>query len=73
MARALKFHVETREPHLIVTVPGTNCMASYQKSPCGLVLFHARGDAKASINDFHFHTHALQLANEKAKALGWIT
>jgi len=38
----------------------------------GLTLFHTRGDERATIHDIHFLAQAWQLANTKAKELGWI-
>jgi hypothetical protein len=38
----------------------------------GLTLFHTRGDERAPIHDIHFLAQACQLANTKAKELGWI-
>jgi hypothetical protein len=38
----------------------------------GLKLFHTRGDERAPIHDIHFLARAWQLANTKAKELGWV-
>jgi hypothetical protein len=49
-------------------------MVRYRKADDqpGLRLFHTRGDERAPIHDIHFLARAWQLANTKAKELGWI-
>jgi hypothetical protein len=37
-----------------------------------LRLFHARGDDSSPIHEVHFYARAWQLANDKARELGWI-
>jgi hypothetical protein len=72
MAKSLRFRVETTDENVIVTLAGTGCMVNYGKAAYGLAVLHMTGDADAPIHEFHFHARAWQLANEKAKALGWI-
>ena len=74
MTNSLKFRVEASdEDDLIVTLDGTTHMVKYRKydNQRGLKLFHVRGDATAPIHDIHFLARASQLANAKAKELGW--
>jgi hypothetical protein len=72
MDKDLRFRVESTDENVIVTLPGTSCMVNYRKGDHGLAVFHMRGDTDAPIHEFHFHARAWQLANEKARALGWI-
>jgi hypothetical protein len=67
----LNFRVEAADEDVVVTLDGTNCMVRYCKTDTGLDLFHARGDERAPIHDVHFLARARQLANAKAKELGW--
>ena len=74
MTNSLTFRVEASdEDDLIVTLDGTTHMVKYRKydNQRGLKLFHVRGDATAPIHDIHFLARASQLANAKAKELGW--
>jgi hypothetical protein len=65
--------VETADEDVVVTLSGTSYMVKYCKadSPAGLKLYHSRGDDSAPIHDIHFLARAWQLANAKAKELGW--
>ena len=72
MTESLKFRVETADEGVVVTLDGTKCMVRYVKADTGLNLFHVRGDERAPIHDIHFLARARQLANAKAKELGWI-
>ena len=72
MTENLKFRVEADDEDVVVTLDGTKCMVRYVKVDTGLNLYHARGDERAPIHDIHFFTRARQLANAKAKELGWI-
>ena len=72
MTESLKFRVETADEGVVVTLDGTKCMVRYVKADPGLNLFHVRGDERAPIHDIHFLARARQLANAKAKELGWI-
>ena len=71
MKTSLNFRVEAADDDVVVTLDGTNCMVRYCKTDTGLNLFHAR-DERAPIHDIHFLARARQLANAKAKELGWI-
>jgi len=71
MKTNLNFRVEAADEDVVVTLDGTNCMVRYCKTDTGLDLFHARGDERAPIHDVHFLARARQLANAKAKELGW--
>jgi hypothetical protein len=73
MKTSLNFRVEAADEDVVVTLDGTNCMVRYCKADnrVGLKLFHIRGDERAP-NDAHFFARAWQLANAKAKELGWI-
>jgi hypothetical protein len=73
MATSLKFRVESADENVVVTLDGTTYMVKYRKADnqAGLNLFHAQGDANAPIHDIHFLARAWQLANAKAKELGW--
>lgn len=68
----LKFHVAAADDDVVVTLDGTHYMVRYQRTESGLRLFHVRGDERAPIHDIHFLARASQLANTKAKELGWI-
>jgi hypothetical protein len=72
MTTNLRFRVEAADEDVVVTLDGTNCMVRYVKANTGLNLFHVRGDERAPIHDIHFLARARQLANAKAKELGWI-
>jgi hypothetical protein len=74
VTKNLTFRVEAVEEDVVVTLDGTNCMVRYCKADnqAGLRLFHTRGDANAPIHDVHFLARAWQLANTKAKELGWV-
>jgi hypothetical protein len=72
MMTSLKFRVEAADEDVVVTLDGTTYMVRYCKADTGLKLFHTRGDPRAPIHDIHFLARAWQLANEKARALGWI-
>jgi len=72
MKTNLNFRVEAADEDVVVTLDGTNCMVRYVKADTGLNLYHVRGDERAPIHDIHFLARARQLANAKAKELGWI-
>jgi hypothetical protein len=72
MKTSLNFRVEAADEDVVVTLDGTNCMVRYVKADTGLNLYHVRGDERAPIHDIHFLARARQLANAKAKELGWI-
>ena len=74
MTNDLKFRVEAADEGVTVTLDGTNYMVRYRKADDqpGLRLFHTRGDERAPIHDIHFLARAWELANTKAKELGWI-
>jgi hypothetical protein len=72
MTESLKFRVQVDDEDVVVTLDGTKCMVRYCKTDTGVNLFHARGDERAPIHDIHFLARARQLANAKAKELGWI-
>jgi len=72
MSKNLKFRVEAADEDVVVTLDGTNYMVRYCRAETGLKLFHTRGDERAPIHDIHFLARAWQLANTKAKELGWV-
>jgi hypothetical protein len=74
MTNSLKFRVEAADEDVVVTLDGTTYMVRYRKADDqpGLKLFHTRGDESAPIHDIHFLARAWQLANTKAKELGWV-
>ena len=74
MAENLKFRIEADDEDVTVTLDGTRYMVRYCRADnqAGLRLFHSRGDANAPIHDIHFLARAWQLANTKAKELGWV-
>ena len=72
MKTNLNFRVEAADEDVVVTLDGTSCMVRYCRTDTGLNLFHVRGDERAPIHDVHFLARARQLANAKAKELGWI-
>ena len=74
MIKNLKFRVEAAQDDVVVTLDGTKYMVRYRRADeqTGLRLFHTRGDERAPIHDIHFLARAWQLANAKAKELGWI-
>jgi hypothetical protein len=74
LTTSLKFRVEAAEEDVVVTLDGTTCMVRFCKADnqAGLKLFHSRGADSAPIHDIHFLARAWQLANTKAKELGWV-
>jgi hypothetical protein len=74
MTEGLKFRVEAADDDVVVTLDGTAYMVRYCRADnqAGLKLFQTRGDDNAPIHDIHFLARAWQLANSKAKELGWI-
>jgi hypothetical protein len=74
MTNNLRFRVEAADEDVVVTLDGTNYMVRYCKADnqAGLKLFHTRGDESAPIYDIHFLAREWQLANTKAKELGWV-
>jgi len=72
MTKSLNFHVEADDEDVTVTLDGTAHMVRYCKVQTGLKLYHSRGDDSAPIHDIHFLARAWQLANTKAKELGWV-
>jgi hypothetical protein len=74
MTNSLKFRVEAAVEDVVVTLDGTTYMVRYCRADnqAGLKLFHARGDDSAPIHGIHFLARAWQLANTKAKELGWV-
>lgn len=73
MTDSLRFHVEVADDDVVVTLDETRFMVRYCRADTGLKLFHVRGDDRAPIHDIHFLARAWQLANTKAKELGWIS
>jgi len=67
----LKFRVEAADDDVIVTLDGTRFMVRYCRTDTGLRLFYVRGDDRAPIHEIHFLARAWQLANTKAKEVGW--
>jgi hypothetical protein len=74
MTTSLKFRVQAVDEDVVVTLDGTTYMVRYCKADNqgGLKLFHARGDGSAPIHEVDFRARAWQLANTKAKELGWV-
>jgi hypothetical protein len=74
MSKNLKFRVEAAQDDVVVTLDGTKYMVRYRRADeqTGLRLFHTRGDERAPIHDIHFLARAWQLANAKARELGWV-
>ena len=73
MNNNLTFRVEAVDENVIVTLSGSNWVVKYRKAenPDGLKLFYTRRDADAPIPDLQFLSRAWQLANAKARELGW--
>jgi hypothetical protein len=72
MAKRRNYSVENTNENIVVSLLQTICMVSYRKATSGLLLFHVRGDENAPMRREEFYARAWQLANEKARALGWI-
>ena len=72
MVKRTKYSVESTDENIIVSLEKTRCMMKYRKGTSGLCVFHMRGDESAPIRQAEFHARAWQLANEKARALGWV-
>src|SRR5262252_326885 len=72
VVRRAKYSVETTDENITVSLEKTRCMMKYRKGTSGLSVFHMRGDESAPIRQAEFHARAWQLANERARALGWI-
>jgi hypothetical protein len=73
MTENLNFRVEAADDEVVVTLDRTRCMVRYCRTETGLKLSHVRGDDRAPIHDIHFLARAWQLANTKAKELGWMS
>jgi hypothetical protein len=68
-------HVEARGDEIIVTLPGTNYVATYYRATSRelLVKSHAGQEADgAPMTQAEFQARAWKLANHKARELGWI-
>jgi hypothetical protein len=71
-----KLHVEVLEDEIIITLPFTNYTVTYYKpatSP-GLLAktFPTKDDSRVPLTQAEFLERAWKLANDKARALGWI-
>ena len=73
MNKILKFRAEADDEDVVITLDGTTYMVKFCRAhnQPGLKLFHSRGDTNAPIHDIDFLARAWQLANAKAKELGW--
>jgi hypothetical protein len=74
MAENLKVRVETTDENVVVTLPGTKCMAKYAgRLVCHGLHYFTRGEMTAlQSTKSAFMLAPWQLASEKARELGWI-
>ena len=67
------FNIEIEGDHLIVTIPGTSFSAIYRREVSRMDRIGVTGsDLSAPISVRDFITCADELADEKARQLGWI-
>jgi hypothetical protein len=67
------FDIEIQEDHIIVTMPSTSFSAIYRRGISGINRMDVTGsDLSAPISVRDFITRADELADEKARQLGWI-
>jgi hypothetical protein len=71
-----RLHVEVLEDEIVITLPFTNYTVTYYKpatSP-GLLAknFPTKDDSRVPLTQAEFLERAWKLANDKARALGWI-
>jgi hypothetical protein len=73
---AAGFHLEVRVDEIIVTLSGTNYLAVYYKSDNSPRLlarhFPKKNDDRSLMGQSEFLAMAWKLANDKARAIGWI-
>ena len=76
VGQSWRWEIEVRGQELIITLPGTNYRAIYHKpdsSPQLVARSVPKGDeAAALVSREEFLAHASELANDKARELGWI-
>lgn len=74
MTKSIPLRVDVVSDTLIITFPGTTFRVLYRKlsHEPGLMAFDMQGDREASISMAHFLSRAWQVANNKARELGWI-
>ena len=68
-------HAEVRDDEIIVTLPGTDYVATYYRATPRELLAksHAGQEADgAPMTLAEFHARAWKLANDKAREMGWI-
>ena len=69
-------HVEVRQTYIVVTLPGSNYMATYRKrgayQPLAPSSYSGREGHGAPVTRAEFRARSWKLANAKAKELGWI-
>jgi hypothetical protein len=67
------FSIEIQGDHIVVTIPGTTFSAIYRRDASGMDRVGVTGsDLSAPISVRDFITRADELADEKARQLGWI-
>jgi hypothetical protein len=76
VGQSWRWKIEVRGQELIITLPGTTYRAIYHK-PEGSPKLVARSVPKydesvALVSRGEFLAHALKIANDKARELGWI-
>ena len=68
--------VEVQRDYIVVRVTGTSYAASYYKPPDSAKLLArnlpSKSDHRAPMSQAEFLRYAWQLANDKARDLGWI-
>jgi hypothetical protein len=72
----LKLDCQVRDDQIIISLPGSNYSVTYFKPETAPVLmgrnFPTENDMRSSMSQSEFLAAAWQLANDKARELGWI-
>lgn len=74
MAQTIRLRVEVEDDGIIVALLGTTFRVVYHRTPNspGLVASAIQTDKSAGVSQFDFLARAWQVANDKARELGWI-
>ena len=66
--------IEVRDDEMIVTLPGTNYVATYYRATARELLAKSSSgqESDGAMTQAEFHGRAWKLANDKARELGWI-
>jgi len=66
--------IEVRDDEMIVTLPGTNYVATYYRATARELLAKSSSgqESDGAMTPAEFHGRAWKAANDKARELGWI-